>query len=176
MANAINAQDEDTKMEKKERAPWTAESGSITLALITIGLVAGWMLVTGTRTVFTEEVSTPKFWYTSAITLWVPFVIFMIQMVLLAKSALYSTHKEAAGTADVQISQWTFMAVVVIAVIWILLWALNKMGVSTFNMPLGPNHLSGLVAYVVTTGVESRVTNVVWTVANRRPGGTIGMN
>lgn len=160
---------------KARSAAWTSEGASISLAILTVAIVIGWAITTGTRTVLTQEVVDPKWWFTAAIAPWAALIIFALQMWFLADSTLFSTSKEMAGTRDVSVSQWTFTITIIVTVAWIGLWLLHRLGVSTFNMPLSFNHVQGLAAFNIITFVESRVTNIMWTVANRRPGGTIGL-
>jgi len=165
----------DTPAAAARKEAWTSEGSSIALALITLFIVVAWAVTTGTRTILTNEVVEPKWWFTAAIPVWAALIIFALQIWFLADSILYSTSKEAAGTRDVDVSQWTFTGIVLISVVWVLLWGLFKIGISTFNMPLSFNHMQGLAAFLITAFVESRATNKAWTVANRRPGGTIGI-
>ena len=156
-----------------EKRAWTPEGKSIALAFATMVLMPGWLIATITRTVFTQEIVTPVWWFTSAFTIWIPFIIFAIQMWLLANATLYSTRKEAAGTYDMDVSNYTFTVTAGTVLIWWLLAGLYYMKWSTINVPMSWNHFNGQMAFVLTTFVESKVTNRVWTVANRRPGGTI---
>lgn len=166
----------DTPASAAKKEAWTSEAFSVALALATLLIVLLWAVATGTRTVLSNEVSEPKWWFTAAIPVWGALVIFALQIWFLADSILYSTSKESAGTRDVDVSQWTFTGVALISVVWVLLWGLFKAGISTFNMPLSFNHVNGLLAFLIVTFVESRATNKAWTVANRRPGGTIGLS
>ncbi len=84
------------------------------------------------------------------------------------KSILTTSYRESAGVNDTNVSWYSFIGVVILCVVWLMLFLFGK-------IPLTWNHVNGLAAVLLMVFVESRVTSIAWTVANRRPGGVIGV-